>query len=397
MEPACSAKLTRRELLAKTAAGAAGLIMAGGLSVRHAEAATEGASSLVDGQHIFRLKEALYYEKLEHQRIKCVLCPRECTVADRERGFCGNRENRGGVYYTLVHGNPCAANPDPIEKKPFFHFLPGTLAFSISTAGCNFVCRYCQNWQISQRRPEQTRNVDMPPERVCELAERTGSTSIAYTYGEPVVFYEYMLDTAREGRKRGLKNVMVSNGYIKEKPMRQLCEVLDAVKIDFKGFTDHFYQETCRGKLKPVMQTLELLRDLGMWYELVYLMVPGLNDKSSELKEMAKWIVDTLGTDVPLHFSRFYPQYLLRNLPQTPISSLMAAREISMNAGIKFVYVGNVPGSEAANTYCPDCGRLLIRRIGNRVIENYLKEGHCKYCGESIPGVWQHEENRGPA
>ncbi len=376
---------SRRQFLAAVAAGT----LAGPLSLPCMAAGAPGIESLVDGRHIFRIREALHYEKLERQRIRCVLCPRECEVADRERGFCGNRENRDGVYYTLAHGNPCAANPDPIEKKPFAHFLPGTTAFSISTAGCNFVCKYCQNWQISQERPEQTRNMDMPPERVCDLAEQTGCASIAYTYGEPVVFYEYMLETAAAGRARGLKNVMISNGYIQREPMRRLCGVLDAVKVDLKGFTEEFYRDTCRGKLKPVMDTLELLRDEGMWFELVYLMVPGLNDDPAEIRKMAAWIVETLGPDVPLHFSKFYPQYMLQNLPQTPIGSLMRARDVCIEEGVKVGYVGNVPGNRAAHTYCPACGEAVIRRVVHRVTENRLRDGKCPDCGERVPGVWE--------
>jgi len=268
------------------------------------------------------LVEARYYDKLPHRKIKCRLCPRECEIDDLERGFCGVRENRGGTYYTLVHSRPCSWHVDPIEKKPLFHFLPGTNAFSIATVGCNIECKFCQNWQTSQIRPEQSLDYIMPPEVVAEAAKKSGSRTIAYTYTEPVIFYEYMDDCAVAGRKRGIKSVMISNGYIMPEPMRALCKQLDAVKIDLKAFTEKFYKMQM-GRLKPVLDTLELLRDVGIWYEIVYLVIPTLNDDPGELKAMCRWIHDQLGPDVPVHFSRFYPQYKLRNLPPTPIRTCL--------------------------------------------------------------------------
>ena len=354
---------------------------------RNAEASPQ---DLVDGRHVFVAKEAMYYKKLDYRKIECVLCPKKCVIDDMERGFCGNRENRGGTYYTLAHSNPCAMHKDPIEKKPLFHFLPTTDAFSISTSGCNFVCKFCQNWQISQFRPEQTENLYLSPERVAREAERRRCTSIAYTYAEPVVFYEYMYDTAVEGKKRGLKSVMISNGYINPEPMRELCKHLDAVKIDFKAYTEKFYRDTCVGTLQPVLDVLELLRDMGIWYEMVYLMVPGLNDSKQELQEMCAWIMEKLGPDVPLHFSRFHPQYMLKNLPPTPVRTIEMARDIGMKAGLNFVYIGNVPGHEGENTYCPNpkCKKLLIGRMGYIVYENHTVGGKCRYCEREIPGVW---------
>ncbi|HID10339.1 MAG TPA: AmmeMemoRadiSam system radical SAM enzyme [Candidatus Latescibacteria bacterium] len=334
------------------------------------------------------LVEAWHYEKLPHKKIRCTLCPRECVIDDQERGYCGVRENRGGVYYTLVYGKPCTWHVDPIEKKPLFHFIPGTKAFSISTVGCNIECKFCQNWQISQIRPEQSVDYVASPGEIAWAADATGCASIAYTYAEPVIFYEYMYDCAVEGRKRDVRSVMISNGYINREPMRQLCKVLDAVKIDFKAYTERFYRELCRGHLKPVLDTLVLLKQMGIWFEMVYLVVPTQNDSPDEIRQMCRWILQELGPDVPLHFTRFYPQYKMRNLPPTPVKTLERAWEIARDEGLHFVYIGNVPGHRAESTYCPSCDRRLIYRIGYAVEVEGLRNGRCAHCGREIPGVW---------
>jgi len=335
------------------------------------------------------LIEARHYEKLPHKKIRCTLCPRKCVIDDQERGYCGVRENRGGVYYTLVYGKPCTWHIDPIEKKPLFHFLPGTRAFSISTVGCNIECKFCQNWQISQIRPEQFLEYIASPQEIARAADATGCASIAYTYAEPIVFYEYMYDCAVEGRKRGIRSVMISNGYINPEPMRQLCEVLDAVKIDFKAYTERFYREICRGHLKPVLDTLVLLKQIGIWFEMVYLVIPTQNDSPDEIRRMCRWILRELGPDVPLHFTRFYPQYKLRNLPPTPVKTLERAWKIAREEGLHFVYIGNVPGHRAESTYCPSCGTRLIYRIGYATEIENLDGGRCSHCGMPIPGVWR--------
>ncbi|OGC79909.1 MAG: AmmeMemoRadiSam system radical SAM enzyme [candidate division Zixibacteria bacterium RBG_16_43_9] len=332
--------------------------------------------------------EAKYYKKLEHKEIECQLCPKKCKVGDRERGYCGVRENKKGIYYTLVYGLACSFHKDPIEKKPFFHFLPGTDAFSIATAGCNLNCKFCQNWEISQARPEQTYNIELSPEAVAEYALKGNSSSIAYTYSEPTVFYEYMLDCAKLGRQKGVKSVMVSAGYIQPEPLVELCKELDAVKIDLKAFTEKYYQEICRGKLQPVLDTLKELKKIGIWYEIVYLMVPTLNDDMKDIKKMCEWILSNLGPDVPVHFTRFIPLYLLKNLPPTPVSSLEQARKIAQESGLKFVYIGNVGGHEGENTYCPKCKKILVGRYGFTITQMNLQKGKCKFCGEKIPGVW---------
>jgi pyruvate formate lyase activating enzyme len=332
--------------------------------------------------------KARYWEKLKKGVVHCTLCPKNCHVPDGKRGACEVRENRGGSYYTLVYSNPCTYHNDPIEKKPLYHYLPGTNAFSIATAGCNIECRFCQNWQISQARPSQLRSFDMPPEEVIRLTKKAGSPTIAYTYSEPVIFTEYMYDTAALARKQGLGNVMISNGYIQEQPMRDLCDVLSAVKVDLKAFTEEFYRDLCSGELQPVLDTLKLLKRVGMWNEIVVLLVPTKNDSAGEIDRMTKWIVENLGPGVPVHFTRFHPCYKITNLPPTPIETLERARKIAMSNGVHFAYLGNVPGHPGNNTYCPRCGHLLVKRIGYHVSMEGLKDGKCKYCGCPIPGVW---------
>lgn len=381
---ACRPSMNRRGFMKTAAGGAAALAVASCLP----GSAQASSTDLVDGQHIFVLKEAMHYKKLDHRRVQCQLCPKECTVDDMERGFCGVRENRGGTYYTLVHSNPCSMNVDPIEKKPLFHFLPGSRAFSIATAGCNFVCKFCQNWQISQFRPEQTENIFGPPEAIVRGAKNAGAASIAYTYSEPVVFYEYMWDTSVEAHRQGVKAVMISNGYIQLEPMRTLCAHLDAVKIDFKAYTEHFYKDVCAGTLQPVLDVLKLLRDVGIWYEMVYLVVPTLNDTEGEFRDMCRWIVDQLGPDVPLHFSRFWPQYMLKNLPPTPVETLEMARGVAIESGIHYAYIGNVPGHEGENTFCPACGKRVVERRGYMVLSVHIRDGRCTFCNHPIPGVW---------
>lgn len=333
--------------------------------------------------------EARYYEKLPHKKIKCVLCPRECVIDDLERGYCGVRENRGGTYYTLVYGNPCSAHIDPIEKKPLFHFLPGTQAFSIATVGCNVECKFCQNWEISQMRPEQAQSYEMPPEEVARIARQRGSASIAYTYTEPVIFTEYMHDCALAGHRNGVRSVMISNGFIQAKPMDDLCQVLDAVKIDLKAFRQKFYTELVAGQLQPVLDTLIRLKKNRMWFEIVYLIIPTKNDDPQELKDMCRWIAQDLGKDVPVHFSRFYPQYRLKNISPTPAKTLNQAREIALAEGLHYVYVGNLPGHEAESTFCPGCQQRLIHRMGYTILENKLKNGQCPNCKTKIAGIWK--------
>lgn len=375
--------LGRRRFLHTLLAAAGGTCLAAamGAGVRLAQASPRAKSPL-------RMKKAKYWKPLGNARVQCTLCPKKCKVGDRERGFCGVRENRSGVYYTLVYGSAAAARPDPIEKKPFFHFLPGTLAFSIATAGCNMNCRDCQNWNISQSRPEQIYSQHLPPADVARYALRTGCKSIAYTYNEPVIFYEYMYDTAVEGHKRGVRSVIISNGYINREPLLALLRHLDAVKIDLKGFSDQFYRKYCSGTLSPVLDTIKTVHRQGKWLEIVYLVVPGINDSPQTIEAVCKWIRDNVGRQVPLHFSRFYPHYQLRHLPPTPYATLQQCHKIARSVGLHYVYIGNVPDSPAQHTYCPACGKLLIERMGYIVRAVRIKSGRCPACGHRIPGVW---------
>jgi pyruvate formate lyase activating enzyme len=334
------------------------------------------------------LKEVRFYTVLEDGRIRCEVCPRQCRIADQERGYCGNKENRGGKYYSLVHSRPCAVHADPIEKKPLFHVLPASKSFSIASAGCNIECHFCQNWQIAQFRPEQVRSTHLPPGDVVKQAKRTGCRTIAYTYSEPVTFYDYMLDTAIEGEKRGIGSVVITNGYINEEPLRLLCEHVLAIKVDLKAFTERFYKEICRGELKPVKETLIKLVRWGMWTEIVVLIVPTLNDDASEIREMAQWINGELSPTVPVHFTRFHPCYKIKDLPPTPLATLERCHDIAREEGLQFVYIGNVPGHQSENTQCPECGELVVGRVGFTITKMNLNEGHCGSCGVEIPGRW---------
>lgn len=322
------------------------------------------------------------------QKVRCELCPTECVLEDYQIGGCRVRLNRGGKLYSLVYGNPCAVALDPIEKKPFFHVLPGAGAFSIATAGCVLGCLFCQNWEISQASPEKTRNYNLPPDEVVRKALFYGARAIAYTYTEPTVFYEYMYDTAVLARKMGLINTMHTCGYINKKPLRELLKYMDAVAVDLKAFTERFYGKLCGGRLKPVLETIETVAEEGVWLEVINLVIPTQNDNPEEIRQMCQWLYRTCGPDVPLHFSRFFPYYRMKDLPPTPYETLVKAREIALEEGLRFVYIGNIR-SPAENTYCYNCGRLLIERIGYFIKQNHLKKGHCPYCGAEIKGLWE--------
>jgi pyruvate formate lyase activating enzyme len=382
----------RRDFMSR--AGAAALCAGGALALSNWADGTrppgcEEAFAYAGADPEIYVREAMHYKKLEEDRIECEICPRACKVAPKERGYCGARENFGGIYKTLVFGRACSANIDPIEKKPLSHFRPGTKALSIATAGCNVECKFCQNWEISQFRPEQISDMNLQPETLVRMARERGVESIAFTYSEPVIFYEYVLATAKLAKQRGVDSVMISNGYIKREPMERLCEHLSAVKIDLKAFTEKFYKETCSGKLEPVLETLKLLKEKGMWFEIVVLVVPTLNDSKTEIREMCEWVNGELGPDVPIHFSRFHPTYKMKNLPPTPISTLTSAREIAMRAGLNYAYVGNVPGHEGESTYCSSCGKVVVGRVGYGISSFAIEGGKCKYCDYPIPGVWR--------
>jgi pyruvate formate lyase activating enzyme len=384
-------RLTRREMLGwGLACGACGVLS--GADATFGEDAAGG--TMLDGPRLKGLARhaAMHWETLPENKVKCLLCPRACEVADVERGYCGVRENQGGSYQTRGSGSVCSANLDPIEKKPLFHYQPATEAFSIATAGCNIECKFCQNWQISQFRPEQVESTLVPPEKLVAACKARSCPTIAYTYSEPVVFYEYMHDTAALARKQGIGSVMISNGYIQEKPLRELCKVLTGIKIDFKAFSETFYAEQCAARLEPVLRTLETLKDIGIWFELVILIIPTLNDSPDEIRQMARWVVEHLGPDVPMHFTRFHPTYRVTNLSATPVDTLDRCRTFAMEAGVHYVYAGNVPMHPGENTFCHQCKKELIRRVGFRVAANHIRDGRCPSCRTAIPGVWSQEQ-----
>lgn len=332
---------------------------------------------------------ASYWNKIKDDIVQCVLCPRKCIINDGQRGLCTVRINKGGTLYTLGYGNPVAVNIDPIEKKPFFNVMPGDRAFSIAVAGCNMRCIFCQNWQISQSRPDEVTAYDMPPEKVVSEAIKNNCPFIVYTYTEPVVFYEYMLDISKLARAKGLKNAMHTCGYINEEPLRELLKYMDAVNVDLKGFNEKFYQKMgAFASLEPVLNTIKTVKNEGVWLEITNLIIPGMNDDPKEIKKMCAWIKENLGPDVPLHFSRFMPSFQLQNLPPTPISKLEEAYNIAKAEGLNYVYVGNVPGHPGENTYCPKCKKIVVGRIGYSVRENNIVNGKCKFCGEKISGIW---------
>ncbi|MBM4274170.1 MAG: AmmeMemoRadiSam system radical SAM enzyme [Deltaproteobacteria bacterium] len=374
----CGWRCSRRRFIQ---AGASALTL---LSLPVAAGAASGES-----RHGFiRPHPAQYYRKLDGGLVECQLCPRTCEVLDGDRGECGVRENRQGKYFSLTYGNPCAVHVDPVEKKPLFHVLPGSGSFSIATAGCNLHCKFCQNWEISQTRPDKTYNFDLPPEKVVELARRTNCASIAHTYVEPVIFYEYMMDVGRLAKKAGILNVCHSAGYVNEKPLEALCEVLDAACIDLKSFEADFYRELVGAELDPVLGTLKTLRRRGVHVEIVNLVIPQMNDKPEAVTRMCAWIRDELGPHTPLHFSRFYPLYKMLHHYPTPVSTLEKVRDLALKAGLKYVYIGNIPGNKAESTFCHSCGKLIIARKGYMVGEVLLKDGKCAHCGAKIPGIW---------
>jgi pyruvate formate lyase activating enzyme len=292
------------------------------------------------------------------------------------------------MYFTLVYSRVCAAHVDPVEKKPLFHYLPGTLAFSLATAGCNVNCKFCQNWDISQVRPEQVPANYLPPKQIAALARQYRCPTIAYTYSEPVVFSEFLMDAADAGHEAGIGSVAISNGYIQEKPLREAFGKMDAVKIDLKSFSDSYYQKVVVGELKPVLESLVTLRKMEKWTEIVYLVVPTLNDSDQEFRGLVSWVKANLGADIPLHFTQFHPQYLMKNLPITPVVTLERAKAIADGEGLHYVYIGNVPGHPAQNTYCPQCKRMLIERTGFEVRQMRIRNGACPSCRHKIPGVW---------
>jgi len=338
----------------------------------------------------FNLYEASFYRQLEGGNVQCELCPNRCLLKNGQTGICKSRENIDGKLYSVVYGKPVITAVDPIEKKPLFHFLPGAKAYSLATTGCNLSCKYCQNWDISQRSPNEVESKPMKPEEVVNEAIKTNAPIIAFTYNEPVIWYEYMRDIAKLAKQRGLKTVMISNGYINQEPLKELLNYLDAVKVDLKAFDDEVYQKMSGGRLAPVLETIQTVHSSGKWLEIVYLVVPTYTDDLDKIKEMCRWIKNTVGDQVPVHFSRFWPQYKLANLPPTPEETIKQAREVCLEQGLKYVYTGNIDDEGGNTTYCPDNNQPVIKRRGFLIEENLVNNlGTAINCSSSISGVWQ--------
>jgi len=334
--------------------------------------------------------EAILYHRLGENRVQCNLCQHQCVIAPGKRGICGVRENREGALFSMVYGQAVARHVDPIEKKPLFHVLPGSLSYSVATVGCNFRCLFCQNAQIAQpaERNGSMHGISLPPERIVDEALHSGCRTIAYTYTEPTVFFEYAYDTARLAANRGLKNVFVTNGYMSAEAVDMIAPYLDAANVDLKGFSDTFYKNMAGAVRGRVLETLKNLSQAGVFLEVTTLLIPGANDDSSELAELAGWIRDNLGPQTPWHVSRFHPAHKLTDRASTPVETILVARRIGKDAGLHYVYTGNIAGRGEENTACHDCGHLLIERVGYTVTLNRLKNGSCPNCGASIPGIW---------
>ncbi|KPJ99806.1 MAG: radical SAM protein [Nitrospira bacterium SG8_35_4] len=334
------------------------------------------------------MKEAMFYENLDG-KLRCRLCNHQCVIKAGKRGICSVRENREGKLYSLVYGRSVATAIDPIEKKPFFHFYPGSTAYSISTVGCNFRCLNCQNWEISQMpkgRDGRITGEELPPENIVANAKGTGCKSIAYTYTEPTIFFEYAYDTATLAHKEGIKNVFVTNGYTSTEAIKEIAPFLDAANVDLKGFSEDFYHKVCGSKLQPVLDNIRLYKELAVWVEVTTLIIPGYSDDENQLKEIAGFI-KSVDENIPWHVSAFYPAFKLPDVPPTRRESLRMARDIGIKAGLRYVYEGNIPGEGGENTYCYRCGELLIKRYGFTILENKLVGGKCPVCDTRMDGV----------
>jgi len=333
-------------------------------------------------------REAMFYRKLDGRTVQCLLCPRECVIGDGGRGFCRNRQNQNGKLYTLVYGKPAVVDIGPIEKAPIYHFFPGHFRLCVTCASCNLRCKYCQNWHLSQKSLEELPHYSYTPSEIVQQARKQNLHSISFTYTEPTVYYEYLYDISAIARQSGIKTSIVSNGYMNREPLLQLLKVLDAVKIDLKGFSEKFYEEVCSASLKPVLESLITVKRTKVWLEIVNLVVPTLNDDPQMIDEMCRWIKVNLGVDVPIHFTRFFPNYKLTHLPPTPISTLEKAYDIAIENGLKYVYIGNVPGHPKNSTFCPSCRKRIIHRNHFDILEMNMTHGRCHFCNSPIPGKW---------
>ncbi len=333
------------------------------------------------------IKEGVLFDCLPGNKVKCNVCSHRCTIAEGKLGVCRTRQNRDGKIYTLIYNTVSSEAVDPVEKKPLYHFLPGTLSYSLGTIGCNFRCMHCQNWNISQVTLEEAWTKEITPEEAIKRALATGCKSIAWTYNEPAIWHEYTYDSAVLAKKAGLKTIYVTNGYITPEALRRIAPYLDAFRVDIKSFSEDFYRKICGARLAPVLESTKLAKELGMHIEVITLVIPTKNDSPQELTQIVKWVHDNLGADTPMHFTRFHPMYKMDDLTSTPTETLEMAHDIAKKEGMRFVYTGNVPGHKYENTYCPKCNALLIDRAGFRVSAIRIKDGKCPQCGEGVPVV----------
>jgi pyruvate formate lyase activating enzyme len=415
--------LSRRTAIGACLVGSAGLASAASLldffnKWREAEAPADTFKGDAPKGEIWELwqkrgwvKEGRHYLKLG-RNVQCKVCPNNCVLEPGDRSHCRNRINRDGTLYTLAYGNPCTFHVDPVEKKPLFHFLPGSRTFSLASSGCVFRCLNCQNWEISQKKPEETKDPRGPefrlhpplpasltqaemsrlslfPDDVAAVTTALGCPSISYTYSEPTAYYEYTQDTCKAARERKLKNIVVSCGSIEERAARDLYQFVDAAHVDLKGFDEATYKKLNSGKLAPILRTLKILREMGVWFEIINLVVPTYTDQLDLIRRMCAWIAKDLGPDQPLHFSRFHPQHKLTHLPPTPVEILVKARDAARAEGLRYAYIGNVPGlTEAGTTWCPGCKKSIIERDIFTVTRLDVIGGKCRFCGAKIAGVW---------
>jgi pyruvate formate lyase activating enzyme len=351
-------------------------------------AATAGIDCLKCHDSKVDLSDRLHHSKDKNPAVRCLLCARTCVIAAGERGLCRARMNVRGELRSLVYGRPITTQIDPIEKKPFYHFLPGSQAFSLATSGCPLRCKFCQNWQISQASPEDYSTAIVRPADIADAAVSRACPVVAFTYNEPTVFMEYLVDIAKQARKQKRRCVMISCGFMNPEPLAEMCGVLDAIKIDLKGFDESFYRNVCSAELSPVLRSIRQIAKSGVHLEIVNLVVPTLNDSDKMLRGLVDWVIGEIGPDVPIHFTAFHPDYQLLNLPPTPAATLERARNLALSKGIHYPFVGNIPDHPGNHTYCPGCGKIVIKRQGFFVIEMNLKDGHCRFCGKAIAGVW---------
>ncbi len=379
--------MNRRDAIKACALAAAGL---GGALLYKLMPAGKGANDEVEPYNDTGMKEARHYRSLAGGAVRCELCFRNCRIGEGSRGFCRNRVNADGRLYNVVYGKPSAVNVEPTEKEPMHHFLPGTNMLCIGTVSCNFRCRFCHNWHLSQRSLDQVGlHRSLSPEEMVQYGLRRRVPAVSFTYNEPTVFYEYMYDVAVGARSEGIKTIFHTNGALNARPLRELLRHMDGATVDLKAFTNEFYEEICEARLEPVLETLKIIKEEGVWLEVVNLVLPGYNDRPEETGRMCRWIVSEVGGDTPLHFSRFSPSYRMTDLSHTPVSTLERCREIAHDAGVRYVSIGNVPGHEANSSFCPRCGTRFITRRHFTVVDIKMENGSCATCGMQIPGVWR--------